>query len=318
MRREWIVVVHRCHEANNRFDIIACVTAEHFVPDDQDCFHIAFASYIRASKETAMTQNGPWAILVLACLSSACVTKPTTESGFLSDYSRLSAPTQEGAANVRAFADAEKLAGVTRVVIAPSALKLPEDAGFADGALAPLLSEMDRQLCRELAERFEIAKDDPAALHVRAAITGVTRTGAASSVISAAASRAIPGPGSIRLPVGLGGLAAEMEARVGAAGPLAAELSWSRRAQLVLDQGSVSAIGDAHQMIEPFADKVGALLTPPDLQSPRAIGDQCPGITAGDVGRGIAGRALGLYVPPGSEPPKQPSETQTSPQPQSE
>jgi hypothetical protein len=238
---------------------------------------------------------------------AACVTKPTTQSGFLSDYSKLTAPTQQGSATQRVFADPAVLAGQSRVRIAPTEIRTAPDSMFGAEQLGPIAVEIDRQLCLELAERFEIAPaSDTTALQVRAAITNVSKTGAASSVISAAASRAIPGPGSVRLPVGLGGLAAEMEARVGADGPVAAELAWSRRAQVAMDQGSLSPIGDAYQAAEPFADAVGKLLTPPDFTTARPVAGQCPEAPAGGAGRFIAGRAVGLYLVPDAAKPDKP------------
>jgi hypothetical protein len=248
--------------------------------------------------------------LLAAALSlglAACVTKPTTESGFIADYGKLAAPTQQGAATQRVFADPAALGGVKRVAIAPTEIRTPATGAFTVEQLVPIAAEIDRQLCLELAERFEIASgDDPAALQVRAAITNVSKTGATSSVISAAASRAIPGPGSLRLPVGLGGLAAEMEARVGVDGPLAAQLAWSRRAQIAMDQGSLSPIGDAYQAAEPFADSVGKLLTPADFKTARPVAGQCPDAPEGGAGRFIAGRAVGLYLVPDAAKPDKP------------
>lgn len=243
----------------------------------------------------------------LALGLAACVTKPTTESGFISDYNRLSAAAQEGAATQRQFVDAAALARVTRVAIAPTQVRLGEGAPFTAAELAPLASEMDRQLCLELAERYEIASDDdPAALQVSAAITGVTRTGAASSVVSAAASRFIPGPGSIRLPIGLGGLAAEMQARQGVEGDVIGALSWSRRAQVAMDRGSLSPIGDAHQAAEPFADAVAKLLTPNPAPPQRKVAGQCPEAPDGGAGRFVASRAVGLVIVPSAEKPADP------------
>lgn len=245
----------------------------------------------------------PFVTAALTFSLAACVTKPTTESGFIADYGRLSAAAQSGAATQRQFVDAAALTAITRVTIAPTQVRLGDNPAFTPAEIAPIAAEMDRQLCLELAERFEIApQDDPAALQVSAAITGVTRTGATSSVVSAAASRFIPGPGSLRLPIGLGGLAAEMQARNGVEGPVIGELAWSRRAQMAMDQGSLSPIGDAHQAAEPFADAVAKLLTPDPAPPVRKVADQCPKAPDGAAGRFVAGRAVGLYVPPGAKP----------------
>lgn len=243
-----------------------------------------------------------FAVSAAAIALAGCVTSPTTESGFLTDYARLSAPSQDGAATARSFRDEAALKGVTRVSIAPTQTRLAQGSNMTADAIGPVVAEIDAELCRELSERFEIT-DDPAAPQVRAAITGVQKTDAAASAISAAASRAIPGPFSVRLPVGLGGLNAEAEIVDRATGAVLAAISWSRRAQAFMSSGSLSAIGDAHQKAEPFADAVGALATVAG-QTPPAKGKACPGgIRADDAGRFVAARLTGLHFVPGVDAP---------------
>jgi hypothetical protein len=231
---------------------------------------------------------------------AGCVTAAPTESGFLSSYAALEVAEQAGTARLRQFQDAATLAGVTRISIAPT-IALPEVvAEMGEDALSPLLMEIDAELCRELSERFEITTD-PAALRVRAGVTAVARTGAASSVFSAAASRAIPGPVTVRLPIGLGGLSAELEARHPKTGALAAQLSWSRRAQVLMDGGSLSEIGDAHQMAEPFADAALRVMTLAGVEPAATLNPEtCPGVNSGAAGRFVAARVTGLHFVPGA------------------
>ena len=243
---------------------------------------------------------------------SACVTAQPTQSGFLTDYTRMTPPVQDGAARLQTFRDEAALAGVTRISIAPSVVTPEALEGWTPDALAPLLAEMDAELCRELVERFEIT-DDPGAVQIRAAVTAVARTGQASSFLSAAAGQVIPGPG-VRLPVGLGGLSAEAQAVDPVTGAILAQLTWARRAQIVLDSGSLSPIGDAHQMAEPFADAVGRVMQVEGVE-PAAGRDpeRCPG-SGFNAGRFVASQVTGLHFVPEAAPAGvEPTET-TSPE----
>lgn len=225
-----------------------------------------------------------------------CVTAPPTQSGFLQSYEQMQTVEDDGAAQSKSFRNAERLKAVSAVRIVPAESRLAADGAFKPEEIASVQAEIDRELCRELSESFRI-EDGAPEVEVRAAITEIAATGAASSVISAAASRFIPGPGSVRLPVGLGGLSAEAEVRDPASGEVLAALSWSRRAQVVLDQGSLSRVGDAHQMAEPFADAVAKLMRVEGAVMPANLNrDVCPGFGAGDAGRFIAARAIGLHV----------------------
>lgn len=238
-----------------------------------------------------------------ALVLGGCVAAQPTQSGFLGDAALLSPPRQEGAARLQSFRDEPALLALSRVAIAPSRATQQAQEAWTPAELAPLLAEIDAELCRELSERFEIT-DDPAAIRVRAAVTAVARTGQASSLVAAAASQAIPGPGSVRLPFGLGGLSAEAVAEDPVTGAIVAQLTWARRAQLALDAGSLSPIGDAHRMAEPFADAFGRVLavegaSPAAARNP----ERCPGFAAADAGRFIAARLTGLHMVPAAESP---------------
>jgi hypothetical protein len=228
---------------------------------------------------------------------AGCVTAPTTSSGFLTDYATLKPVEAEGRAARKEARNADALANVRSVTIAPTIIaeSAAEDPA-ARAALAPIAREIDAQLCQELSERFEI-RPEGGDVTVRAAVTQVEKTGVSASVVSAVANQFIPGPG-LRLPIGLGGLAAEAEAVLPGGGQVAA-IAWARRAQIALDDGSTSQIGDAHRMAEPFADAVAALMTLEGAPKPAAQENACPNAGAGNAGRWAAQRVLGLYFAPG-------------------
>jgi hypothetical protein len=75
--------------------------------------------------------------------------------------------------------------------------------------------------------------------------------------VAAVANAFIPGPGTVRVPGTTGGLAAEAEL-LDARGGQAAAIAWARNANVLgTDSPSLSRVGDALQMAEPFADAVG-------------------------------------------------------------
>lgn len=246
-----------------------------------------------------------------AMLAGACATAQAPDSGFLGDYAGLAADTGALRAAVRTRSDTAALAGVSAVHIAPAALFPPDQVGLdlTETERAAVLAEVDRQLCYELSERYDIlAEPSPDAPSVRAAVTRIEPTGAAGSAAAAAAAWFIPGPIGVR-PGGLGGLAAEAEL-VSGERQLAA-IVWARQAAAVgTDTPSLSRVGDALQFAEPFADAAAAAMTG-EGREPRALAEPDPCARFGPRARPagfLARLATGLYVPAlstgGAQPPE--------------
>ena len=162
-----------------------------------------------------------------------------------------------------------------------------------------VLREVDRQVCYEVSERFDLASDDDAAAPLRVGVTAVRVNGRAAAGLAAVANHLIPGPGTVRAPGTTGGLAAEAEL-TDAAGRRIAALTWARDAQPVgTDTPSLSRIGDALQLAEPFGDAVGDAISNPE-RKPRRIADPDPCAAFGPRTQpgGFLTRAVtGLYVP---------------------
>jgi hypothetical protein len=230
---------------------------------------------------------------------AACAT-PAARSGMLSSYEGL-APRQDTVrAKIAERRDEAGLTAVKRVAIAPVRLAPGETAWLADADRVRLLREIDAQLCFELSERYEIAASpDGADAEVRTIVTAVGPTGRAGSAVSAASSFFIPGPIGLRVPGGLGRLAAESEMLDRSQRQLAA-LTWSRTATAIgTDAPSLSRIGDALQFAEPFADATAAVMTPKGVKSktPPAP-DPCAAYGPRLRPEGFLTKfATGLYVP---------------------
>ena len=135
---------------------------------------------------------------------------------------------------------------------------------------------------------------------VRAVVSRIGATGRAASAASAASGFFIPGPIGLRVPGTLGGLAAEAELLAANDQGQAAAILWSRDAQAVgTDNPSLSRVGDAVQLAEPFGDAVGDAFSPEDREV-RAIADPGPCARFGPRFRpeGVAaGFLTGLYSP---------------------
>ncbi|MCR5875788.1 DUF3313 domain-containing protein [Phenylobacterium sp. J426] len=210
----------------------------------------------------------PILALPLALALVACAT-PHRPSDFLTSYEGLEAREGTVRADIRERRDDAALAGVRRVVLAPTILMPDAKAKLgwlSESEQTLLLREVDAQLCFEASERYELVKENADA-SLRAAVTRVGATNAAGSLASAAAGFFIPGPIGLRVPGSTGGLGAEAELLARDGRQLAA-ITWNRNATPIgTDNPSLSRVGDALQFAEPFADDAVKALSASDARS---------------------------------------------------
>lgn len=248
--------------------------------------------------------------LGLAALG-ACATPPAAQSGFLSSYDGL-APQPATLASIRQNRDETAVTAVERIALAPAVFVGGADAGLSPEEATWVLAEVDRQVCYELSERFTVLQpgDTGAQATARTAVTGLSLTNPAGSGVSAVANWFIPGPIGVRAPGSTGGLAAEAELVLLPTGQQIAAIAWARNAKVVgIDSPSLSRLGDALQLAEPFGDAVGDAFAP-DGREVRAIADPDPCARFGPRTRpaGFAARLVtGLYEPALSAAPRQPT-----------
>ena len=232
---------------------------------------------------------------------AACSTTAVEPSGLLSGYEGLTPREDTVRAAIRERRDEALASGVDRLFIEPAILAPGAGEGLTDLEQALVLREVDRQICYEVSERFTVLAEPAAdAGRVRAVVSRITPTGRAASAASAASGFFIPGPIGLRVPGTLGGLAAEAELLAANDQGQAAAILWSRDAQAVgTDDPSLSRVGDAVQLAEPFGDAVGDAFAPPEREV-RAIADPDPCARFGPRFRpeGVAARFItGLYTP---------------------
>ena len=238
-------------------------------------------------------------LLLAGCGLTACQTAPTADSGFLNTYEGLTTRTDTLRASIREKRDDAAVTAIEQVFLEPAMMVAGGDAALSAEERVQVLREIDRQVCYEVSERFTLAATPTGAARLRVGVTGVRPTGQAASGVAAVANAFVPGPGTFRVPGTTGGLAAEAEL-LGADGRQVAALAWARNANVVgMDSPSLSRVGDALQMAEPFGDAVGDAISQPK-RPVRTISDPdpCAGFGPRTQPAGFLTRMVtGLYVP---------------------
>jgi len=248
-----------------------------------------------------MTSNRlmPASLLVILLGTAACQTAPIANSGFLADYDQLQTRDDTLRASIRQRRDEAAVASIDQVWLEPTVLIGDAGEGLSDADRALVLREVDRQVCYEISERFTLSATPQDVALVRTAIVDIGQTGAAGSGLSAVANALIPGPGTFRVPGTTGGLAAEAEL-LDSRGMQVAALAWARNANVVgTDTPSLSRVGDALQMAEPFGDAVGDAFASADRPvRPIPEPDPCQRFGPRSQPGGFLTRLVtGLYVP---------------------
>jgi hypothetical protein len=210
---------------------------------------------------------GMWMALMLLGLPVAgCATAPLNQAGSLQSYADLK-PSDGMLTRSRLRVSKQEVLAARTVRIVPTEFPVP-------AAGTPLTSEqrslvanaVDRTLCSDLSERFEIVEpSQPADLTVHAVVTHVVPTDPVAAGLSRGASVAktilLPGvPVPIpRIPIGLGSLSLEAEAR-NHQGEQKAAMIWGRGANAFLGSGRVAQEGDAYDLAAAFGGDFSDLL----------------------------------------------------------
>lgn len=239
------------------------------------------------------------ALFSLPLALGACATAETTQSGFLSDYSRLEARTDVVRAKVGQFRDDALIDSIRTVWIEPTVLAGDIAQGFSEEEKDIITREIDRRLCFALSSKFSIAQQaTPDAGRLRSAASRIGQTNAVGSSASAVANFFIPGPIGVRVPGSTGGLAAEAEL-LAPDGRQAAAIVWARDAQVVgTETPSLSKIGDAHQLTGAFAGMVAEAVAPANAEPVRNDTDPCAQFGPRVRPEGFITRFVtGLYTP---------------------
>ena len=204
--------------------------------------------------------------VLLSFLAAGCATAPLDRAGSLRSYDNLAPSDGLITRSLLNVSEADVLAAKT-VRIVPTAFSSPaERVAFTPEQRALVTNAVDRTLCAGLSERFEVVGPaEPADLIVQAVVTHAAPTDpiavGASKSASIAKSVLLPGvPVPVpRIPIGLGSLSLEAEAR-DHHGQQKAAMIWGRGANAFMGSGRVSEEADAYALAAEFGDDFSKML----------------------------------------------------------
>lgn len=203
-------------------------------------------------------------VLILAVGMTACAKAPMRQGNSLSSYENL-VPASGSLTRARLKVDAAGLASARTLAIVPTNFSQSATDNAPTGKdMALVANTIDRALCRNLSDQFEIVPlGQRADLTVRASITNVVSTNptvAGVSTVASLGSSAVLPVSVPRLPIGLGGLSVEAEALSPDGGQKAA-MVWAKGANSFTNKARVSAIGDAYSLAGTFSKDFSKMLS---------------------------------------------------------
>jgi len=207
-----------------------------------------------------------WTTLVsLVLATSGCASAPLERAGSLKNYDRL-AEANGLVTRAQIKANKKELLEAKTIRLEPTAFPPRPDVALDENERKLVANVISREMCLRLSERFQIvAAGEEADLTVKATVTHATATNATASAASHAASIAksvaLPGvPVPVpRLPVGLGTLTVEAEAR-DFAGFQKAAMVWARGATSV-STARMANDGDAYDLATEFGTDFAKLVS---------------------------------------------------------
>jgi Protein of unknown function (DUF3313) len=208
-----------------------------------------------------------WLTSALCLLTAGCATAPLNRANSLAAYDELRP--SDGVLTksvIRVDKDDVLNARTVRIRETQFSARADSEVTFSEDQRRLIGNAVDRALCFGLSERFEIVgPTDPADLTVHAVITHAASTDPAAAGASRVASvvRIVLAPGVPvpvpRLPIGLGSLSVEAEAR-DRRGRQKAAIVWGRGANSFTSSARVSPDGDAYDLSTAFGADFSKLL----------------------------------------------------------
>lgn len=199
-------------------------------------------------------------------MAAGCASAPLDRAGSLGSYENL---TPSDGLLTRSLLNINKedvLAAKTVRIVPTTFSASAQGAPFTAEQRGLITNAVDRTLCSGLSERFDVvAPTEPADLTVHAVVTHVAATDPAaaglSKVASVAPSILLPGvPVPVpRIPIGLGSLSLEAEAR-DPSGTQKAAMIWGRGANSFTSSPRMAREGDAYDLAAAFGADFSRLL----------------------------------------------------------
>jgi Protein of unknown function (DUF3313) len=202
-------------------------------------------------------------VMAIAVSLSGCASAPLTRSGALSSYDNMT-PSDGLLAKSLVRVSKDDVLAARTVRIVPTAFAQAASPTLSREQRMLVANAIDRAVCIGLSERFQVvAPDQPADLTTSVLVTQAAPTdevaAGASKVVSVVPSAlGVPAPVP-RLPIGLGSLTLEAEAK-DRAGRQQAAMIWARGANSFTNSPTLSRAGDAYDLAGSFAGDFSQLL----------------------------------------------------------
>ncbi len=204
-------------------------------------------------------------VMAMSVLVSGCATATLDEGGSLASYEGLQ-PSDGMLTKSKLHVHEEGLLAARSVRIVPTTLTAKaQREGITDEQRKLITNAVDRSLCAGLSERFTVVATGDADITVHSTITQMTPTNQAAVAATKGASIAkmvllpgVPVP-TPRIPVGLGSLSVEAEAKAHD-GRQEAAIIWGRGANALSGSARISSSGDAYELASAFGDDFSKLL----------------------------------------------------------
>lgn len=205
--------------------------------------------------------------LAITGLLAACATAPLEQAGSLRSYNDLKPSNGLVTRSLLKLNKEDVLAAKTVKIIPTEFASTTSRIPFTATQRKLVINAVDRSLCASLSQRFEVVNgSEPADLTIQTVITHAVPTDVAAVGVSKGASIAksilLPGvPVPIpRVPIGLGSLSLEAEARSDT-GEQKAAMVWARGASALLGgSGRMSEEGDAYTLAAAFGEDFSKML----------------------------------------------------------
>ncbi|KQT14535.1 hypothetical protein ASG57_33030 [Bradyrhizobium sp. Leaf396] len=206
------------------------------------------------------------AVAVLNLMAAGCAAAPLERAGSLASYDNLTPSDGLLTKSQLRISKADVLAAKTARIEPTAFTAAAASRPFSQQQRTLIKNAVNRSMCLALSERFRIvATTEAADLNVRAIITHIAPTDATAAGVSKVASvvPSIVAPGVPipvpRLPIGLGSLSVEAEAR-DRSGNQQAAMIWARGANSFTSSPRVSSDGDAYDLADAFGSDFGRFL----------------------------------------------------------
>ncbi|MDK4733623.1 DUF3313 domain-containing protein [Rhizobium sp. CNPSo 3490] len=221
----------------------------------------------RADRAIIRRHRPPGASALLSCLilsaAAGCASVPLEEAHTLVSYDGLTS--NNGKITKAKFKiEPNDLAAAKTIYIEPTRVSPNAGPSIKKPSESALIANViSRALCVGVSDRFQVVdRRGNADVVVHATVTRILPTNATMAGVSTAtslgASFVIPVPVP-RLPVGLGGLAVEAEART-RDGKQVGAMVWAKGANAITTSARVSQVGDAYSLASSFGSDFSKML----------------------------------------------------------